>query len=74
MTDNGNRTEQLGPSEFSNWKTFLVEKSTLKFTLRNGDVLTGIALWIDKFNFGIKTEEHGDITIPKHAVLWYGRA
>ena len=74
MTDNDNRSDKHMPTEFSNWRSFLAEETTLKFTLKNGDVLVGKAVRLDKFNFGISTEEHGDITIPKHAVLWYGRA
>lgn len=55
------------------WRTYLAESATLSFTLRNGDVVSGKALWLDKFNFSVDSPEHGPIIIPKHAVVWYKR-
>jgi sRNA-binding regulator protein Hfq len=59
-------------NEFSKMRDFIAEKTSVKFTLKNSDTLTGIILWFDKYNFGVQAEEQGEIVIPKHAVLWYG--
>ena len=74
MTDSDRKVETPRPSEFTNWKRFMAEETTLKISLLNGETITGTALWFDKFNFGISSEEHGEIIVPKHSVLWYGKA
>lgn len=53
-------------------KSFITDKTALTFTLKNGDTLTGTVLWFDKYNVGVHAEEHGEIIVPKHALLWYG--
>lgn len=53
-------------------KSFIADKTALTFTLKNGDTLTGTVLWFDMYNIGLDTAEHGEIIVPKHALLWYG--
>lgn len=47
------------------------EKTTLAFTLINGQVLVGQARWFDDTTIHIATGDGTEITVLKHAVLYY---
>jgi len=49
---------------------FRDEHRVLAFHLVNGETITGDVTWFDDFAYNVKTEA-GEITIPRHAVVWY---
>jgi len=47
------------------------EKTTLALTLINGQVLVGQVRWFDDTTIHIATKEGAEITVLKHAILYY---
>jgi sRNA-binding regulator protein Hfq len=47
------------------------EKTTLAFTLINGQKLTGQVRWFDDTTIHVATNEGAEITMLKHAILYY---
>ncbi|MBB6050636.1 RNA chaperone Hfq [Armatimonas rosea] len=47
------------------------EHATLAFLLVNGQTLTGQVKWFDDFTINVLTTEGREITLQKHAVIYY---
>jgi len=43
----------------------------LEFFLVNGNKVTGDVNWFDDLSFNVRSKEHGEITLMRHAVLYY---
>ena len=47
------------------------EHTPLAFLLVNGQTLTGQVKWFDDFTINVLTAEGREITVQKHAVIYY---
>jgi sRNA-binding regulator protein Hfq len=47
------------------------QHDVLEFNLNNGSKVTGDVTWFDDFAFNVRSKEHGEITLMRHAVLFY---
>jgi RNA chaperone Hfq len=47
------------------------ERATLAFLLVNGQTLTGQVKWFDDFTINVLTTEGLEITVQKHAIIYY---
>jgi sRNA-binding regulator protein Hfq len=50
------------------------EKKTLTFTLVNGQTLQGIIRWFDDGAYHVALDDRTEITLLRHAVLYYSVA
>ena len=50
---------------------FRDERKTLRFTLTSGEPLEGVVRWFDDETMHIVTADRSEITLFKHAVLFY---
>jgi RNA chaperone Hfq len=50
------------------------EHTPLAFLLVNGQTLTGQVKWFDDFTINVLTAEGREITVQKHAVIYYHAA
>ncbi len=63
-----------GPSERPEVAQYLKWKrngTTIHWQLIDGSTVIGSLNWFDNYNVQVSTEDMGDITIPKHSILWY---
>jgi sRNA-binding regulator protein Hfq len=47
------------------------ERKTLTFSLVNGATVTGVVRWFDETAYHIGTADGSELTLLKHAVLYY---
>lgn len=47
------------------------QHDVLEFHLVNGSKVTGDVTWFDDFAYNVRSNEHGEITLPRHSVLFY---
>jgi RNA chaperone Hfq len=50
------------------------EKSVLTFTLTSGQAVSGTVLWFDDYTVHLKQSNGAELTLFKHAVLYYSGA
>ena len=58
-------------TEFLKWKR---NGTKIHWQLIDGSTVTGALNWFDNYNVQVKTDDLGNITIPKHSILWYREA
>lgn len=78
MTNNGvGKGAQSGPPKHASVMQFLSWRRTkckIHWQLSDGSSVVGTLNWFDPWNVNITSEELGEITIPKHALMWYREA
>lgn len=84
MAEPGNKRTQpkaeakpKGPAERPEVAQFLQWKrngTQIHWQLIDGSTVIGCLNWFDNYNVQVSTEDLGDVTIPKHSILWYREA
>lgn len=46
----------------------------IHWQLLDGSTVIGTLNWFDQYTVQVKTDGMGDVTIPKHSILWYREA
>ena len=58
-------------TEFLRWKRNEIK---VHWQLINGSSLIGTLSWFDNYNVQVNADGMGNVTIPKHSILWYREA
>ncbi len=69
--DAENKTPRPELAQLLNWKR---NQTLIHWQLVDGSTVVGSIIWFDNYNICVKAENLGDVTIPKHSMLWYKEA
>ena len=58
-------------AEFLKWKRNGIR---IHWQLIDGSALIGTLNWFDNYNVQVNVDSIGNLTIPKHSILWYKEA
>lgn len=58
-------------AEFLRWKR---SATKIHWQLIDGSALLGTLNWFDNYNVQVHVDAMGNLTIPKHSILWYKEA